>query len=61
MVSAAVKYYVLAALEIVVAIITYIEGQPAVTETTLIGAGLLGVTMAIHDIETETGITPPAS
>ena len=62
MVSAALKYWVLAVLEVVIALVTYFEGQPVITESSIFGAVLVAVPLVIHDMEDEgTSPTPPAS
>ena len=50
-VSPTVKYYVIAGLTIAVSVITYLSGHPGLTETTLIGAAMVALPLAIHDME----------
>jgi uncharacterized membrane-anchored protein len=57
-VSAAVKYYVLAALGIVLAILQFLAVNPELTEASLIALAILVVTMVIHDIESPPQIAP---
>jgi hypothetical protein len=57
-VSASTKYYVLIGLSAVGAALTYITGQPTLTEATVIGGVLVGVSLAVHDLESS---TPPAA
>ena len=61
MVSATTKYWVLALLDIVIAVASYFENQPQITEGTIIGGVLVAVPLIIHDLEDEgTTPTPPA-
>ena len=45
------KYWALAVLTIVFGVLTYISGHPGLTVDTLIGAGLVAVPLAMHDLE----------
>ena len=59
--SPTTKYWVLVALGAISATLTYILGQPAVTESVVIAGVILGVTFAFHDIEQATPETTPPS
>jgi hypothetical protein len=50
-ISAAVKYWILAALTILLAVVTYLSGHPDLTEATLIGAVLVAIPLLIQEFE----------
>ena len=45
------KYWAIAALTIGISLLTYFSGHPDLTEATLIGAGMVALPLAIHDME----------
>lgn len=49
--KASTKYWVLGGLTTLLAIVTYFSGHLQLTETTLIGAGLVAIPLAISEFE----------
>lgn len=49
--SASVKYWVLIALGLVLAVGTYLQGQPVVTEGVVLGGVLVGATFLVSEFE----------
>jgi hypothetical protein len=53
-VSAATKYIVIAVLDGVIALATYVTSNPVLTESTVLGGVVLIAGLAVHDIESGT-------
>lgn len=49
--NANTKYWVLVGLGAISAALTYIVGQPVVSETVIISGAILGITFFLHDVE----------
>jgi hypothetical protein len=47
------KFYVIVALSAIFSAVSYILGQPQITEGTLISGALVGLGLAIHDLESD--------
>jgi hypothetical protein len=54
------KYYVIVALSAIFSAISYILGQPQITEGTLISGALVGLGLAIHDLESSAQESQPS-
>jgi hypothetical protein len=55
------KYYVIVALSAIFSAVSYILGQPQITEGTLISGALIGISLAIHDLESDSQSQPSES
>jgi hypothetical protein len=54
------KYYVIVALSAIFSAVSYILGQPTITEGTLISGVLVGLGLAIHDLESSAQESQPS-
>lgn len=59
-VSAATKYILIAVLDGVIALATYVTSNPILTESTILGGVVLIAGLAVHDLETGTPGTSTA-
>ncbi len=59
-ISSKTKYYVTIALSAVGAAIGYIVGQPDITASAIMSGILVGVGLAVKELETPTAAVPPA-
>jgi hypothetical protein len=55
------KFYVIVALSAIFSALSYILGQPQITEGTIISGALVGIGLAIHDLESDSQSQPSAS
>jgi len=59
--SATLKYVVLVALGLVIALATYLQGQPTVTYSVVLGAVLIGATFLVRELESGPTSSTPAA
>ena len=55
--SAALKYAVLVFLGLVIAVVTYLQGQTTLTYSVILGAVLIGATFLVREFEASAPVT----